>query len=354
MLAARSRHKWTVLTLPPRQAARRLAVSGTWFGEQLALHPPRVVPKGEATPGQRPERIAFDVIVGGDLLNVADLRRRFTRLADVPLVIRHFGPTPADARSRGVRRVALKQADEVWCAHARAKAGLIEETRTSGYLDTTGVELDLPAKTQIVPPPVGGGGGAGPANTGIAGRTRQAVAVDATGPVPEVVGGALRRLAIRGEKMQLTLIGRVGTLPDEVQQHGVPVKRVAATDPAAVGAVLARCRSFVGGFANRPTGADTTGIDPLVVRALRAGCWTMLLDTPAHRELLAPFHHSSWLHKNEPHRVHAWLMTALKQGMPSGGDSQQATLLRAFDPAAATARADARLDAVARTRVAVA
>src|SRR5688500_20288766 len=33
-----SRHRWTVLKLPPRRIERRLAVAANWFAEQLTRH----------------------------------------------------------------------------------------------------------------------------------------------------------------------------------------------------------------------------------------------------------------------------------------------------------------------------
>src|SRR5207249_7581237 len=33
-----SRHRWTLLKLPPRRIERRLAVAAHWFGEQLTRH----------------------------------------------------------------------------------------------------------------------------------------------------------------------------------------------------------------------------------------------------------------------------------------------------------------------------
>src|SRR5712672_2023160 len=33
-----SRHRWTLLKLPPRRIERRLSVAAHWFGEQLTRH----------------------------------------------------------------------------------------------------------------------------------------------------------------------------------------------------------------------------------------------------------------------------------------------------------------------------
>ena len=63
-MIGRSRHEWTLLTLPPRRVERRLAVASRWFAEQI----------NRDVPG------SFDVLFVGEMLNLPDLHRCVPRL----------------------------------------------------------------------------------------------------------------------------------------------------------------------------------------------------------------------------------------------------------------------------------
>src|ERR1700742_3374809 len=66
-----SRHRWTLLKLPPRRIERRLAAAAHWFAEQLSRH---WVGHG-------------DVLFTSEALNLADLYRVMPTLADKPAVV---------------------------------------------------------------------------------------------------------------------------------------------------------------------------------------------------------------------------------------------------------------------------
>src|SRR5437868_276388 len=66
-----SRHRWTLLTLPPRRMERRLAAAAHWFTEQLA----------------RKAQLKVDVLFTGDGLNLADMLRMCPSVRDCPSVV---------------------------------------------------------------------------------------------------------------------------------------------------------------------------------------------------------------------------------------------------------------------------
>src|SRR5688572_27065486 len=66
-----SRHRWTLLKLPPRRIERRLQAAAHWFAEQLSRHWVGRV----------------DVLFTSEALNLADFYRRVPALARKPSVV---------------------------------------------------------------------------------------------------------------------------------------------------------------------------------------------------------------------------------------------------------------------------
>src|SRR6476646_6927701 len=66
-----SRHRWTLLKLPPRRIERRLAAAANWFSEQLSRHWVGHV----------------DLLFTSEALNLADLYRLTPNLAGKPSLV---------------------------------------------------------------------------------------------------------------------------------------------------------------------------------------------------------------------------------------------------------------------------
>src|SRR5215218_6870796 len=66
-----SRHRWTLLKLPPRRIERRLTAAAHWFAEQLSRHWVGRV----------------DLLFTSEALNLADLYRLMPQLAKKPSVV---------------------------------------------------------------------------------------------------------------------------------------------------------------------------------------------------------------------------------------------------------------------------
>src|SRR3954469_25754649 len=66
-----SRHRWTVLKLPPRRIERRLTAAANWFAEQLGRH----------WVGR------MDLLFTSEAMNLASLLRMMPQLAATPSVV---------------------------------------------------------------------------------------------------------------------------------------------------------------------------------------------------------------------------------------------------------------------------
>src|SRR5688500_10918615 len=66
-----SRHRWTLLKLPPRRLERRLSAAAQWFAEQLSRHGVGRV----------------DLVFASDALNLSDLLRLVPELSDKPAIV---------------------------------------------------------------------------------------------------------------------------------------------------------------------------------------------------------------------------------------------------------------------------
>ena len=82
-----SRHRWTLLKLPPRRIERRLAVAAHWFSEQLSRHW-----KGR-----------LDVLFTSEAMNLQDLFRFVPELASMQgRTICHHGSEGATTRANTI------------------------------------------------------------------------------------------------------------------------------------------------------------------------------------------------------------------------------------------------------------
>ena len=99
-----SRHRWTLLKLPPRRIERRLSVAANWFAEQLTRHWVGRV----------------DLVFTSEALNLADLYRLMPALGRKPSVVYFHSnqlPEPTALRAGAVDMVNLNTAtaaNEIW------------------------------------------------------------------------------------------------------------------------------------------------------------------------------------------------------------------------------------------------
>src|SRR5947199_147911 len=80
-----SRHRWTLLKLPPRRIERRLSAAANWFAEQVSRHWSGRV----------------DLLFTSEAMNLANLCRLVPRLAGLPSVVYfHDNQLPALTEER--------------------------------------------------------------------------------------------------------------------------------------------------------------------------------------------------------------------------------------------------------------
>src|SRR6185295_958054 len=99
-----SRHRWTILRLPPRRIERRLAAAAHWFAEQLTRH----------FSGR------IDILFTSEAMNLADLIRTLPELANRPRVVYfHDNQLPpegmrAESPLHLVNLTTANAATEIW------------------------------------------------------------------------------------------------------------------------------------------------------------------------------------------------------------------------------------------------
>ena len=88
-----SRHRWTVLKLPPRRIERRLTAAANWFSEQLSRH----------WVGR------LDLLFTSEAMNLASLLRLMPQLAAYPSVVYfHDNQLPDLSARMGHEKVEAK------------------------------------------------------------------------------------------------------------------------------------------------------------------------------------------------------------------------------------------------------
>src|SRR5208282_1942573 len=99
-----SRHRWTLLKLPPRRMERRLAAAANWFAEQLSRHWVGRV----------------DLLFTSEALNLADVVRLLPEVSQKPSVVYFHenqlpDPPPIRISAKDVVNMASAQvATELW------------------------------------------------------------------------------------------------------------------------------------------------------------------------------------------------------------------------------------------------
>jgi hypothetical protein len=326
-----SRHRWTLLKLPPRRIERRLAVAAHWFAEQLNRH----------WAGN------FDVLFASEALNLADLYRLMPQLARAPSVVYfHAHELPDPALGAATDAVGLANlntataATELWFNsryHIRAfLAALSEMVAANRELSSRDPVPGLSGKIHYLPPPI---------DAGAARDQSQAASLD---PADEpslffetrdanvqLLNEALSILAGAGKRMRLLTVGPVEGLFD-----GFPRTAIVETNLAAQIAALRDATAFA-------SARFSTPFDEFAVRSLQLGKPMALPRAGVYPELLAKSLHSSTLYDADPHSLADRLADVLYLPQEAERDAVQLQrVLHQFDAIPACRAMDERLDAI--------
>jgi len=326
IIIARSRHKWTLLKLPPRRIERRLTTASVWFAEQLSRH----------WIGQT------DLLFTSEALNLADLHRLLPQLAKKPSVVYFHSnqlPDPSATHDSPLDLINLNTATaatEIWfnsMYHVRvflARAGAL--VRRHPELSGMSPIPELTGKATVVVPPVNLPEVRQMQEAEKIARGRRTIFVETRDANNRLLNAVMSLLKRRGESFQLITVGPVEELAADLPRITLP-----EADEASHARGLLQSSIFLSTRFDAPC-------DHHAVRALAAGCWPLCPQMGFYREILPDSLHSPCLHDGNVDHLASRLMDVWLMERPAGYESQMAELLLKYDPATAVTAFDDRLE----------
>ena len=327
-----SRHRWTLLKLPPRRIERRLTTAAHWFAEQLSRH----------WAGR------CDVLFTSEAMNLADLFRLVPALLKKPSVVYFHSnqlPEPDAEQDSPLDLVNLNTAvaaSEIWfnsLFHLRsflAKASAL--VRRHPELSGLNPMPEITAKSQLMTPPVEYRQLHELAQSNPVRRERRTVFVETRDANPDLLNRALGTLMRRGEQFKLVTIGNLDGVSDQF-----PRETLSENDDTSQ--LYGMLRSGV--FMSVKIGAP---FDHHCVRALAAGCYPMVPNVGVYRELLPEMLHPPCLYNGEPDQLAGRMQDVWHLERPSGYNESLGQILRQFDPVTACNAIDSRLEQMVISR----
>ena len=321
-----SRHRWTLLKLPPRRIERRLAAAAHWFAEQLSRHWVGRV----------------DVLFTSEAMNLADLVRLVPELQKKPRVVYfHDNQLPPVGSAQenaltGVNLATATAASEIWFnTHFHLKTFL---KRAAAFFERhpelSGRHLpqEFAAKAQVMAPPVD-------QSLSQAIREREAIArdprlifVDTRDANMQLLNEGLGGLYRRGEKYNLVTVGPVDGLDENL-----PRRTVSERDEEAQIRALHEAAVLVSARPGAP-------YDHYAVRALQLGCWPIFPSNGFYPELLPQSLHSLCLYDSTVDKFVNQMQNVWWVVQPKGYEEELSEILSQFDSMRACEAMDDRLE----------
>src|SRR5688500_9100138 len=307
-----SKHRWTLLKLPPRRIERRLTAAAIWFAEQLSRHWSGRV----------------DVLFTSEALNLADLYRLVPALLRKPSVVYFHSNQLPDARAKAGGELDLinlntaTAATEIWFNSlyhlktflTRAAAAIARHEA----LAARSPYQEMCDKSQLVLPPIdfsaihqtieANNGNPPP-------REHRRIFVETRDADVHKLNAAFAMLKRRGELFDLITVGPVEELSEELKRVTLPE----SDNRAHVKAMLS-CGLFVSGRVGAPA-------DHHAVNALAAGCWPVVPRHGVYPELLPPALHESCLFDGSHEQLASRIMDAWHTERPKGFDTELGEIL---------------------------
>jgi len=280
-----SRHRWTLLKLPPRRIERRLSAAAHWFAEQLTRHWIGRV----------------DLLFTSEALNLADLYRLMPTLASKPAVVYFHDdqlPLPGQGRDEQNEIVNLSTgsaARELWFNSeyhfhsflTKASAMVERHPEIAGHDPVT----MLKRKSRLMLPP---------ADLNLAEviqseqsiqRDPRTLFVDTRDSDCALLNAAFERLLQRGENFQLITVGPVDPLSPGLARTTVP-----EADETAVIKAMLQCGAIV-------SAKSEANADYRLVMAIGAGCWPVVPNSAVYPEIIPDKLHEFCLHDLTPQEI---------------------------------------------------
>jgi len=326
-----SRHRWTLLKLPPRRIERRLSAAAHWFAEQLSRHWVGRV----------------DVLFTSEALNLSDLLRFTPQLRTKPSIVYfHSNQLPYamnenDSPLDLVNLNTASAASEIWfnsLFHLRvfmAKAQAMVHRHSE--LSSRDPMSTLQGKSVVMYPPIASDAWAGVTDGTPIKRDRRTIFMDTRDADLELLNSALAIVKRRGEPFTLITVGPVEQLSSELPRTTIP-----ESDDLAQLRGLLQASVFLSG----KIGAVC---DHHAVRALQARCWPLVPRIGVYHELLPESLHKSCMYDEQADEIAGRIQDAFFLDRPTGYDVELMHLLAKFDPVKACALMDDRLEHVANS-----
>lgn len=328
-----SRHRWTVLKLPPRRIERRLSAAANWFAEQLGRH----------WVGR------MDLLFTSEAMNLASLLQLMPQMAAAPSVVYFHDNQLPDLSLRAasgddnpldlVNLNTAQAATEIWFNSAYHKQmffifarHLVERHRE---LSSHDLIAELVAKTKLVYPPVDLGLVHEMESSGekIERRPRT-VFVETRDADMRLLNHAIAKLRRLNVPFNLVTVGPVDSLDPTVERQTI-------SEYDEIGQIRAMfsASTVVSVKPNAPC-------DYLLVRALAAGCRPILPDAGVYPELLPdPLHRSSLYAVDfEPLADHIAL--AIGSNAPAWNPADARPALKPFDAMTQCRLIDERIEQI--------
>ncbi|HTL28251.1 MAG TPA: DUF3524 domain-containing protein [Tepidisphaeraceae bacterium] len=324
-----SRHRWTLLKLPPRRIERRLTTAAVWFSEQLSRH----------WVGRT------DLLFTSEAMNLSDLYRFMPNLLKVPSVV-YFHDNqlpPVESKIDGpldlINLNTAAAATEIWfnsLYHLKTFLGKASAlVKRHPELAGRNPLPDITGKARVMTPPVGFSQLHDVMQTDAVERDRRTIFVETRDADNNLLNGALAILKRRSEDFRLVTVGPVDELTPDLPRTTLP-----ENDPNAHLRGLMESKIFIS------TRKNATA-DHHAVRALAAGCWPLFPKTGMYRELLPQRMHSSCLYDCYPEELAGHLQDVWHFSPPDSCDQELADILHQFDPVVACRAIDERVEQLA-------
>jgi hypothetical protein len=324
-----SRHRWTLLKLPPRRIERRLTAAAHWFAEQLSRHWAGRV----------------DVLFTSEAMNLADLMRLVPNLVRKPSVVYFHSnqlPAPASTADNPLDVANLNTAaaaQEIWfnsLFHLRdfsSKAAAL--VRRHPELSSRNPMPELTGKSQLMLPPVDFSLVHQINEHHPQQRRKRAIFVDTRDANIKSLNAGLATLVRRAEKFQLVTVGPVEELAPDL-----PRITLSENDEAGHVQAMLGCGVFLSTKEQCPS-------DFRCLRALAAGCWPVLPAAGGYPEILPQRMHKSGLYDGSPASLASRLQDIWHLEQPTDYQDDLADILLKYDPMAACKAMDERLEHLA-------
>jgi hypothetical protein len=326
-----SRHRWTLLKLPPRRIERRLTAAAHWFAEQLTRHWVGRV----------------NLLFTSEALNLADFYRLMPSLLKKPAVVYFHAnqlPEPGDTAPNPLDIVNLNTAaaaHEAWFNSVYHLESFLRKAtslvRRHAELSARNPIPDLANKSQLMFPPVD--------FTLVhelaqhrPPRNRRAIFLDTRDADVALLNEAFGTLKRRGEEFELITVGPTDEISPDLKRTTLPEH----DEVAAVKAMLT-CGIFV---SSKPECCA----DYRAVRALAAGCWPVVPTTGVYPELVPERLQRHTLYDGSAEALCGRLLDTWHLTQPAGYEDEQAEILHRFDPINACRAMDERLDELVAAR----